>query len=154
MAGAWRDGREDDSVAGGLMQSAAAADAALRKLSEAAAAAEARHAEVVEARRQAARGMSARGGAVDDEGPAGPVGVGEREAATARMNANKRRHPRSSARGPNPPSRGRRAKPIVPEKELQRLRDATELYEKKRGKGEEGVVVSEASEGRVARGSS
>jgi hypothetical protein len=147
LAGAWRDGREDNSsAAGALMQSAAAADAALRKLAEAAAAAEARHVEAVEARRLAARGLSARGGndageRLPDYGGEGEetgqgdnhVRMGEREAAGARARGQTRRQPRP-ARGPSAPSRrvGRQQqKPKVPGKELQRLRDATSAYEAK-----------------------
>ncbi len=133
MAGAWRDGNED-CTADSLMRSAAAADAALRKLSEAAALADARRAQAVEARREAARAMvatvSARNGTLLDKDP----GIGEREAAGVRMQASTR-HPRPrflAARRPNTPTSARSRpseKQTVPEKEAQRLRQVTEKYE-------------------------
>ena len=163
MAGAWRDGKED-CPAEALMESAAAADAALRKLSEAAALADARRAQAVEARREAARGMStsvpaARNGTSRGKSP----GIGEREAAAARPLRVDTRQPRprfSAARVPNLPSaRVRRNKtPAVSGSEEQRLRKVTEQYESAaNGAGAPpargDVVASEASEDVVARGS-
>ncbi len=162
MAGAWRDGKED-CTADSLMQSAAAADAALRKLSEAAALADARRAQAVEARRETARGMATSLSARDAASPDRDPGIGEREAAAARMQANARQ-PRarlSAARAPNAPisARSRRQeKRTVPEKELQRLRRVTEQYESaaavaaKNGQvippAEGELVASEASQDR------
>ena len=154
LASAWRDGR-DASTAEALLQSAAAADAALRKLSEAAAAAESRHEAALAARREATAAMRHghdSGGQEDAEA----VGVGERAAAVA-AGRGSHRQPRSSRAVPMRP-RGRRHKPPkVPEKELQRLREATEQYEAaaraKAGQAAEGgeVVASEASEARMGR---
>jgi hypothetical protein len=103
--------------------------------------------------------LSARDAASPDRDP----GIGEREAAAARMQANVRQ-PRarlSAARAPNAPisARSRRQeKRTVPEKELQRLRRVTEQYESaaavaaKNGQvippAEGELVASEASQDR------
>lgn len=167
MAGAWRDGKED-CIAGDLLQSAAAADAALRKLAEAAVLADARRAQAVELRREAAHEMaasvSARHSKLRDKTP----GIGEREAAAARMQANSRqlRAQLSAARGPDLPISARvrrKKKQNLPETEKQRLQHVTEQYESAAAlaansghwvspEGGE-VVASEASEDIVARGS-